>query len=136
MIQHIPIDPFDDSTEFEVPIQDRERQERDEAIIGFFENAFHVLNAYQIHQRNDVHCTLGDLRMSTRAMAMAVGFRLVAGADGPAELAKDCGVSKQALGKCLNHFIEQLKLSPLPFQRKQEARQNMAEARKRQVVKA
>lgn len=107
-----------------------DQNERDERIIGFFENAFHILNAYQSHQDGE-----RQLRMSCRTMQLALGFHLAAGADGPADLAKKCGVSKQALGKCLNHFIEQLKLSPLPFQRKEDGRQNMAMARKRQLAK-
>lgn len=106
-----------------------DRRERDERIVGWFENVFHIILAYQAHQQ-----TAKEKTMSIRAMALALGFHLAAGAEGPAELAKRCGVSKQTLGKCLNHFIAQLKLSPLPFQRKADARKNMAEARKRQVA--
>lgn len=109
-------------------IEDDARREREERIVNFFERAFHILNAYQSHQQ-----TPKELRMSLAAMELALGFHLAAGADGPAELARRVGVSKQALGKCLNHFIEQLQLEPLPFQRDREARGNMAEARRRQV---
>lgn len=106
-----------------------ERVERDEKIIGFFERAFHILNAYQSHQG-----TVKQMHMSSRAMQLALGFHLAAGADGPAELARQCGVSKQALGKCLNHFLAQLRLEPLPFQRNGEARKNMADARMKQLA--
>lgn len=128
--RHLPITEFEEIEPETVEIHDSERQERDEKIIGWFENAFHILNAYQAHQSGEK-----DLRMSLRAMEMALGFQLAAGADGPAELARKCGVSKQALGKCLNHFMAQLKLQPLAFQRKEEARLNMAEARREQVQK-
>lgn len=97
-------------------------------ILEWFERALHILNAYQSHQSGE-----HNLRMSAKCWQLALGYHLPAGAQGPAELARQCGVSKQAAGKCLNHFIEQLKLSPLPGQRKQEARENMAEARRQQV---
>lgn len=128
MIKRIPITQFDPGEAFEIPIDDPDRQERDEAIVNWFENVFHILNAYQSHQRS-----AKQLRMSTRAMELALGFRLAAGADGPAQLGRHCGVGKATLGKCLNHFIEQLKLTPLPFQRRPEARKNMSEARKAQL---
>jgi hypothetical protein len=107
--------------------EDDARRQR-ERIVNFFERAFHILNAYQAHQESEK-----ALRMSLRAMELALGFHLAAGADGPAELARQCGVSKQALDKCLNHFLEQLELEPLPFQRKAAARENMAAARHRQI---
>jgi hypothetical protein len=107
---------------------DPDIQEQFERIISFFENTQHILNAYQSHQSGE-----RNLRMSTRAMQLALGFYLAAGADGPAELARKCGVDKQTLGKCLNHFVAQLSLEPLPFQRKSDARANMADARRKQV---
>jgi hypothetical protein len=110
---------------------DEDRIERDEQIVNWFENVFHILNAYQSHAR--CKSSAKQMKMSLRAMELALGFHLAAGASAPAEVARACGVSKQAFGKCLNHFIEQLKLSPLPFQRKQEARENMASARKLQL---
>lgn len=111
-----------------VDVEADERRERDERMISFFENVFHMLNAYQSHQE-----TAYDLRMSLRAMCLALGFSLAAGAEGAADLARQCGMSKQTVNKCLNHFLEQLRLEPLPFQRDAEARLNMAEARKRQL---
>lgn len=115
----------------EVPVVDMEadeRRERDERFISFFENVFHMLNAYQSHQETADH-----LRMSLRAMCLALGFPLAAGAEGPADLARQFGMSKQTVGKCLNHFQQQLRLEPLPFQRGEEARENMAKARVRQL---
>ena len=111
-------------------LTDDDIQERFERCIDWFHNACHILNAYQSHQSGD-----RQLRMSRCAWQMAMGFNLAAGADGPTDAARNCGVSKQAFGKCLNHFIDQLKLSPLPFQRKEEARENMAAARRAQVCK-
>lgn len=125
----MPISEWSEES-YEAPIEDVERRERDEAIVNWFERAFHVLNAYQTHQTS-----ANQLRMSLRAMELALGFHLAAGADGPAELAKRCRVSKQALGKCLNHFIEQLALEPLPCQRKAQARDNMRRARLNQITK-
>src|SRR5579872_6630024 len=109
------------------PSEDDQR-ERDERIIGWFENSCHILKAFQSHQRGEA-----ALRMSLDAWLAALGFFLVAGGEGPTELAKRNGVSKQCFGKALNHFIEQLRLEPLPFQRKEEARENMSKARKSQL---
>lgn len=125
----IPISPFDEGEGFDVPIEDAARKRRDEEIITFFENGFHILNAYQSRQK-----TAKQILTSLRAFQFALGFHLVAGADGLADLARQCGVSKQAMGKCVNHFISQLKLSPLASQRNQQARDNMARARKEQVI--
>lgn len=129
MLKKIPI-TFAQEESFEVPIEDLERQERDERIVNWFENVFHILNAYQAHQK-----TAKQLRMSLRAMQLALGFHLAAGADNPAMLAKSCQVGKWTLGKCLEHFEDQLKLAPLLCQRSQEARKNMSTARKEQVEK-
>jgi hypothetical protein len=127
MIKKLPI-TFAPEEAFEVPIEDLERRERDEKIVNYFEDGFHILNAYQSHQK-----TAKQLRMSLKAFQLAMGFHLAAGADGPAALARQCGVDKQTLGKCLNHFIELLKLTPLGCQRNQEARKHMSTARKEQV---
>jgi hypothetical protein len=114
------------------PVEIQIRQERDTRIVSWFENVFHILNAYQSHSR--CRNNPKQLRMSLRAMELALGFQLAAGADGPAKAARLCGVSKQAFGKCLNHFMEQLSLEPLPFQRKAEARDRMSEARRMQIT--
>ena len=131
MIEHIPVEFAEIGEAEEVPIVDleaEERRERDEAIINYFERAAHILNAYQSHQS-----TAKELRMSTRAMWLALGWNIAAGADGPAQLARSCRCSKQTLGKCLNNFIAQLRLEPLPFQRKAGARAAMSQARKAQI---
>lgn len=93
-------------------------------MLDWFENSICILNAYQAHQTGE-----NQLRMSSRAWQMAMGFKLAAGAETPSELARLTGVSKAALGKTLNHFIEMLNLTPLPGQRNQAARENMAKAR-------
>jgi hypothetical protein len=111
-------------------MEGEERRERDERIVNWFERAFHILNAYQSHQ-----ASAKELRMSLLSMQLALGFHLAAGADGPAELARRCGVSRQCLNKCLNHFLEQLNIERLPFQRDEEARENMSAARKEQLAR-
>ena len=105
-----------------------EINERDWQIIDYFGRACHILNAYQAHQSS-----AKELRMSSRAMQLALGFTLAAAANGPTELAKKCGFSKATVGKCVNYFIAQLALEPLPGQRKEEGRKNMARARKAQL---
>ena len=127
-MQRIPI-TF--PTEFEpedVPVEVLDRQERDRQVVDWFERAMHILRAYQSHQSKAC-----ELQMSFRCMMLALGFSLVAGADGPAELARKCKVTKACLDKCLNHFIAQLQLDPLPGQRKKEAREAMSAARKSQL---
>ena len=111
-------------------IADLDRQGRDRIMVGWFEDVFCILNAYQSHQIGS-----RQLRMSLLTMQLALGFHLAAGADGPSELARKCNVSKQTLTKCLNHFISQLRLTPLPGQRSDAARKNMAEARLLQLTK-
>ena len=116
-----------------------ERMERDEAIFHFFEKAFRVLMTYQCNQK-----TPKELRMSTASMRMALGFKIEAirvtktgkkhiNIEGPADLAKLCGIKKQTVNKCVLHFIDQMKLSPIPGQRDEEARKKMEEARKLQL---
>lgn len=107
---------------------DADRQEDRERVIQFFETAIHILNAYQAHQEGEA-----ALRMSFRCWVLALGFRTAAGAEGPSELARACGFGKQTVGKCLNHFIAQLRLAPLPGQRSEDGRKNMAGARRVQV---
>ncbi len=104
------------------------RREDQEKIISYFETAFHALVSYQQHQTGDM-----AFRMSLKCMALALGFPLAAGAESAAEIAKQCGMSKQCVTKCLNAFIEKLQLSPLPGQRDEESRERMAEARRDQL---
>ena len=128
-------------------------KERTVEVIGWLRVVFHCLNAYQLHQisRRDLdNRAVKRLRMSFLCMALALGFDDVAcvsvddgedeaeaAASGAAKIAKKLGMNsdsgKQAATKCVLHFIEQLKLSPLTSQRKEEARKNMSAARKRQV---
>lgn len=124
----------DDDREEEIPIplEDEhavELRESRERIVMWFERVFHILNAYQSHQESAV-----ELRMSNRVMQYALGFTLAAGADKLTTLARQVGVSKASANKCLLHFESQLRLEPLPGQRKDEGRQNMAKARKAQVA--
>lgn len=101
-----------------------------ETMFEWFRNALHHLNAYQIHQGPDA----AGLRMSFKAMALALGFNDVARANSISELADNCGEDKQTVSKAVNHFLQVLKLTPLPSQRGQEARENMSKARKRQLA--
>jgi hypothetical protein len=66
-------------------------------------------------------------------MQFALGYTLAAGAESIEKLSRQCGMSKQAVTKAVNHFEAQLKLEPLPCQRAEDARLNMATARKKQV---
>ena len=101
-----------------------------EKALEWFRNALHHLNAYQIHQGPDP----AGLRMSFKAMALAMGFNDVARAETISELAENCGMDKWPVNKCVNHFIEVLQLSPLPSQRNGAARKSMSRARKAQLV--
>lgn len=103
---------------------DLESRDRLDVVFNFFERATHVLNAYQSRQKG-----ARELRMSTMAWTLALGFKISAGAGDSSELAKKIGMSKQAVNKCLNHFLAQLKLPPLAGQRNTEARAHMSAAR-------
>ncbi len=126
-----PIIEWDPAEVFDVPAESAEVSEREEIqrkILDYMERAMLLLDDYQSRQPD-----VAALRMSFRAMMLAIGFNLVAGADSPTDLAQKCGVSKQALGKCLNHFIEQLGIDPLPGQRGEDGRSRMASARRKQL---
>src|SRR5262245_9369948 len=109
---------------------DLDHVETFEKSIEWFRNAMHHLNAYQIHQGPDA----AGLRMSFKAMALAMGFNDVANADSITELANSCGYDKWTVNKAVNHFIDVLRLSPLPSQRSRTARDSMSKARKAQLV--
>jgi len=102
----------------------------------FFSKAFHVLIAYQ-----DSQTEAQFIRMSTRAMALALGFKLAAGADNATELARVlgldhllCSQGKATVHKCVEQFVsERLKLPPLPGQRAAAARANMSQSRQKQL---
>jgi len=102
---------------------------RERAIMDFFGKALNILVAYQAHQRS-----VGDIRMSTRAMQMALGVSGGGyGTTGPSELARMSGCSKQMVDECLNQFMKRLGLDALPGQRKRDARRNMKSAREEQL---
>jgi hypothetical protein len=76
------------------------------------------------------------LKMTPRAMALALGFRLTAGADSPAALARTMGMQrvlgqtgKQTVNKCVQKFIRQLRLARIPGQRDEESRERMKQRR-------
>lgn len=118
-------DETDESTEFSEEIAKNR-----EIMFEWFRNALHHLNAYQLHQGPDA----AALRMSFKALALAMGFNDIARANSVSELANNCGSDKQTVNKAVNHFLEVLKLSPLPTQRGREARSNMSRARKAQLA--
>ena len=122
---------FEDIDAESIPVEIIERRERDEKILNFFENAFQILNNYQNHPR--CRNSANHLRMTLCAMELALGFNLAAGGDCIAEIAQKYNVSRATMTKCVNYFIAQLKLIPLPGQRSDEARENMATARRAQV---
>lgn len=73
--------------------------------------------------------TVQDCQRTVRMVAMALGYKRVAGADCPAELARQFGKPKETIGKPLNEIITKFRLPPLPGQRDKEAVQNMVNAR-------
>jgi hypothetical protein len=76
---------------------------------------------------------LARLMMSTRVLAMALGFNHAAGANSMAELGRKLRVGKATVNKCLNQMLERMGMEDLPGQRDEAARQRMAEARERQL---
>ena len=122
---------FEETAQEIVASETIERQERDEKILNFFENAFHILNTHQNHPR--CRGSANHLRASLCAMELALGFNLAAGGDCIAELAQKNNMSRAMMTKCVNYFIAKLKLNPLPGQRSDGARENMSAARKKQI---
>lgn len=96
-----------------------------------FRQAIQILIAYQQNQKRR---RPSEILMSTRVMAMALGFHSAADAQDASELGRKIGIGKATVNKCLNHFIERLKLPPLPTQRNNSARQNMKRARLKQLT--
>lgn len=90
--------------------------------------AWHILVAYQANQKS-----VQDMVMSTRCMALELGYYTVAGADNVADLARQLGLKKQTVNKCAANFQTKLGLPPRPGQRCDAARANMTEARKEQL---
>ena len=94
------------------------------------EQAMSLLRKYQRSQH-----TAAEMAMSRDCMILALQMYLVLGSHikGPSDLARLHNVKKQTVDKCLNLFIEQLKLPPLPGQRGEQARAAMTTARNEQV---
>ena len=90
--------------------------------------AWHILVAYQSKQK-----TVADMLMSTRCMALELGYYTVAGADNVAELARQLGIKKQTVNKCAANFQAKLDLPPRPGQRGEAARANMTDSRNGQL---
>lgn len=90
--------------------------------------AWHILVAYQTNQK-----TVEDMVMSTRCMALELGYYTVAGADNVADLARQLGIKKQTVNKCAANFQTKLGLPPRPGQRGETARTNMSKARDKQL---
>jgi hypothetical protein len=94
----------------------------------FIKDAMKFLVAYQQKQSG-----AAELKMSTRAMCMVLGFFTAAGARESADLGRQLGLGKATVNKCVNQFLNDLKLEKLPNQRGDVARQHMTEARKEQL---
>lgn len=90
----------------------------------FFRDAMKMLVSVQSRQHG-----ASEIRMSTLALCMALGFDLVAGASSSAELGRKCGLSRAVVNNCLNELLRNLKMESLPNQRDDEARKNMVNSR-------
>jgi len=90
--------------------------------------AWHALVHYQQSQ-----AVPADLRMSTRIMALHLGYVLAAGADNVAEVARLAHSYKETANKCALVFGQKVPLPKRPGQRDDNARKNQSEARKRQL---
>ena len=96
-------------------------------------NALHrrswgYLIEYQANQKS-----ADEIRMSTRATALELGFTLAAGARTAAELARKAHFDKQAVNKCLLNVQRLIGLARREGQRTAAARETMAEARRLQI---
>ncbi len=116
--------------------------------------AWHLLIAYQEHQRpkrprpaNGVSLTPAEVEaamqsafaaslMSSRSMALELGFGTAAGGSVPAQVARKFGYGKYAFCKCCENFQVKLGLGPRQGQRDGAARQAMVRARERQLGKS
>jgi hypothetical protein len=95
--------------------------------------AWRYLIEYQSNQK-----TADEVRMSTRAMALELGFKTAAvGMREPtvAELARICHFDKQTVNKCAMNFQKLMDLARREGQRGDAARANMSEARIKQITK-
>ncbi len=91
-------------------------------------NAWKYLIEYQQNQK-----LADEVRMSTRTMALVLGFKMAAGGDCVTDLARKNNFDKQTINKAAIHFIELLGLPPMEGQRDETARANMSKARKEQI---
>ena len=91
-------------------------------------SAWKYLIEYQANQK-----TADEVRMSTRTMALELGFKIAAGAETVAELARKTNFDKQTVNKCALNFQRLMGLQRRAGQRGDAARANMATARKNQI---
>ena len=91
--------------------------------------AWQLLISYQSNQK-----TFEDACMSTRVMALVLGFKTAAGAETIAEMERKTGIKKQTLNKPRIIFREKLGLPPEGDERGATARGKMADARKQQLA--
>ena len=91
-------------------------------------SAWKFLIEYQANQK-----TADEVRMSTRTMALVLGFKIAAGGDCVADLARKNNFDKQTINKAALNFIRLLNLPPMEGQRDEQARANMAKARINQI---
>lgn len=110
------------------PVASPGEMEAVQAVTERMKRALHLLVDYQQKQ---VNARPRELCMSTRAMCLALGFSLAAGARSTEELVKSSGVSKQTVNKCLNTFIGELGLPKLEGQRDEKSCKKMSAAQKR-----
>jgi hypothetical protein len=110
-------------------------REQSKKIHFFYEKVFDLLCNYQAGQKNPKM-----LKMSTCAMALALGLKKTAGAPTGSALARRLGLKrymgesgKQTVNKCLQKFIRQLKLSKAEGQRDESARSKMRITRLQQL---
>lgn len=92
--------------------------------------AWHNLINYQSNQTS-----AKVLKMSTRAMALELGYVNAAGAESTSELSRRSGVGKATVNVCANTFRWELKLPTAPGQRSDEGKNNMRDSRKKQLRK-
>jgi hypothetical protein len=85
-------------------------------------DAFHYLIEYQSNQKK-----AKEIRMSTRVMALELGYCTAAGANNVAELAQKMRFKKQTVNKCSIAFQPRLKLPPRPGQRTGEQRKHFSD---------
>ena len=93
-----------------------------------FHEGLSVLCEYQARQK-----TANEMRMSLACFCLALGFTRLAGASSAAEIGRLHDLEKQTSNKCLNVFLDRIKLERLPSQRDERARENMTRARIQQL---